>query len=91
MELLLLQPILLLLCRKCLEDAYGKLGDMGSIENLNIQKLKLLEKIWGYEYYGDTRTVDVHIRRLRKALELSGHDRMVQTVRGTGYRFSTRF
>jgi len=41
--------------------------------------------------YVEDRTVDVHIRRLRKALELSGHDRMVQTVRGTGYRFSTRF
>ncbi|VTO29250.1 phosphate regulon transcriptional regulatory protein PhoB [Klebsiella pneumoniae] len=38
-----------------------------------------------------TGTVDVHIRRLRKALEHSGHDRMVQTVRGTGYRFSARF
>ena len=39
----------------------------------------------------EDRTVDVHIRRLRKALEHSGHDRMVQTVRGTGYRFSARF
>ncbi|PVF13113.1 DNA-binding response regulator, partial [Yersinia pestis] len=36
-------------------------------------------------------TVDVHIRRLRKALETDGHDKMVQTVRGTGYRFSTRY
>ncbi len=41
--------------------------------------------------YVEDRTVDVHIRRLRKALEPGGHDRMVQTVRGTGYRFSTRF
>ncbi len=37
--------------------------------------------------YVEDRTVDVHIRRLRKALEPGGHDRMVQTVRGTGYRF----
>jgi len=34
----------------------------------------------------EERTVDVHIRRLRKALELSGHDRLVETVRGSGYR-----
>jgi two-component system phosphate regulon response regulator PhoB len=36
----------------------------------------------------DERTVDVHIRRLRKALQLEGHDRLIQTVRGSGYRFS---
>ena len=52
---------------------------------------QLLNLVWGYEYTGEYRTVDVHIRRLRKALEHSGHDRMVQTVRGTGYRFSARF
>lgn len=49
---------------------------------------ELLEKIWGYEYYGDTRTVDVHIRHLRHKLEpaarLSG---AIETVRGIGYRF----
>ncbi len=52
---------------------------------------QLLNHVWGTNVYVEDRTVDVHIRRLRKALELSGHDRMVQTVRGTGYRFSTRF
>ena len=52
---------------------------------------QLLNNVWGTNVYVEDRTVDVHIRRLRKALELSGHDRMVQTVRGTGYRFSTRF
>jgi len=36
----------------------------------------------------EERTVDVHIRRLRKALEPSGHDRLIETVRGSGYRFS---
>jgi two-component system phosphate regulon response regulator PhoB len=36
----------------------------------------------------EERTVDVHIRRLRKALESSGHDRLIETVRGSGYRFS---
>lgn len=51
---------------------------------------QLLDRIWGGNVYVDERTVDVHIRRLRKALEISGHDRLVQTVRGTGYRFSAR-
>ena len=52
---------------------------------------QLLNHVWGTNVYVEDRTVDVHIRRLRKALELSGHDKMVQTVRGTGYRFSARF
>lgn len=49
---------------------------------------QLLDRVWGGNVYVEERTVDVHIRRLRKALEASGHDRLVQTVRGTGYRFS---
>lgn len=52
---------------------------------------QLLNHVWGTNVYVEDRTVDVHIRRLRKALEPGGHDSMVQTVRGTGYRFSTRF
>lgn len=52
---------------------------------------QLLNHVWGTNVYVEDRTVDVHIRRLRKAPEPGGHDRMVQTVRGTGYRFSTRF
>ncbi len=51
---------------------------------------QLLDRVWGSNVYVEERTVDVHIRRLRKALSPSGHDRYVQTVRGTGYRFSTR-
>ena len=51
---------------------------------------QLLNNVWGTNVYVEDRTVDVHIRRLRKALELGGHDKMVQTVRGAGYRFSTR-
>jgi two-component system phosphate regulon response regulator PhoB len=49
---------------------------------------QLLDRVWGGNVYVEERTVDVHIRRLRKALEPSGYDRLVQTVRGTGYRFS---
>ncbi|WP_086982276.1 phosphate regulon transcriptional regulator PhoB [Vibrio aphrogenes] len=51
---------------------------------------QLLNNVWGTNVYVEDRTVDVHIRRLRKALELAGHDKLVQTVRGAGYRFSTR-
>ncbi len=51
---------------------------------------QLLDRVWGGNVYVDERTVDVHIRRLRKALEESGYDRYIQTVRGSGYRFSAR-
>jgi two-component system phosphate regulon response regulator PhoB len=49
---------------------------------------QLLDRVWGTNVYIEERTVDVHIRRLRKALERSGKDRLLQTVRGAGYRFS---
>lgn len=49
---------------------------------------QLLDKVWGTNIYVEERTVDVHIRRLRKALAPSGHDHLVQTIRGSGYRFS---
>jgi two-component system phosphate regulon response regulator PhoB len=49
---------------------------------------QLLDQVWGDNVYIEDRTVDVHIRRLRKALEPYGYDRHVQTVRGAGYRFS---
>jgi len=51
---------------------------------------QLLDRVWGGNTYVEERTVDVHIRRLRRALEPYGLDGLVQTVRGSGYRFSTR-
>jgi two-component system phosphate regulon response regulator PhoB len=51
---------------------------------------QMLDQVWGGNVYVEDRTIDVHIRRLRKALEPFGFDRFIQTVRGTGYRFSTR-
>jgi len=51
---------------------------------------QLLDHVWGGNVYVEERTVDVHIRRLRKAISLADHDRFIQTVRGTGYRFSTK-
>lgn len=49
---------------------------------------QLLDQVWGDHVFVEERTVDVHIRRLRQALEPSGLDSLVQTVRGSGYRFS---
>lgn len=47
----------------------------------------LLDKIWGYEYYGETRTVDVHIRYLRKKIEGNTEDeKYIETIRGIGYK-----
>jgi two-component system, OmpR family, phosphate regulon response regulator PhoB len=51
-------------------------------------RAQLLDKVWGDHVFVEERTVDVHIRRLRMALEGTGHDRLVQTVRGSGYRFA---
>jgi two-component system, OmpR family, phosphate regulon response regulator PhoB len=51
---------------------------------------RILDSVWGNNVYVEERTVDVHIRRLRKALSPSGHDRLIQTVRGAGYRLSAQ-
>jgi len=51
-------------------------------------RTQLLDQVWGDHVFVEERTVDVHIRRLRKALEPTGHDRLIQTVRGAGYRCS---
>lgn len=51
-------------------------------------RTQLLDLVWGRHVYIEERTVDVHIRRLRKILEPKGMDALVQTVRGVGYRFS---
>lgn len=51
-------------------------------------RAQLLDNVWGTNVYVEERTVDVHVRRLRKCLSPTGHDDLVQTVRGAGYRFS---
>lgn len=50
-------------------------------------RAQLLDEVWGDHVFIEERTVDVHIRRLRAALEASGHHQRIETVRGTGYRF----
>jgi two-component system, OmpR family, phosphate regulon response regulator PhoB len=48
-------------------------------------RAQILDLVWGDHVFIDERTVDVHIRRLRKELEATGHDRLIDTVRGSGY------
>jgi two-component system phosphate regulon response regulator PhoB len=62
---------------------------MAHPENVHSRE-RLLNSVWGGGVYVEERTVDVHIRRLRKALMGSGHDCLIQTVRAAGYRFSTQ-
>jgi DNA-binding response OmpR family regulator len=54
--------------------------------NKVLSRDQLLELVWGYEYFGGARTVDVHIRRLRAKLG-EEHANLIQTVRSVGYRF----
>ena len=51
---------------------------------------QVLDRVWGDRVFVEDRTVDVHIRRLRRALSASGHENLIQTVRGAGYRFSAQ-
>ena len=58
-------------------------------KNMALSREYLLEKIWGYEYVGETRTVDVHIRYLRKKIEVDDKNpKFIETIRGVGYRFN---
>jgi DNA-binding response OmpR family regulator len=53
-----------------------------------LSREQLIEQVWGYDYYGDDRVVDVHLGRLRKKIEEDPeHPQLVVTVRGVGYRF----
>jgi DNA-binding response OmpR family regulator len=58
------------------------------VENLEmvLSRDKLLDMVWGYEYYGETRTVDVHVNHLREKIAGSGVD--IETIRGTGYKMT---
>jgi len=52
-----------------------------------LSREQLLEKAWGYDYFGDTRVVDVHIGHVRQKL---GDDCFIETIRGVGYRFEDK-
>lgn len=55
-----------------------------------LSREQIVSRVWRNNAYVDERTVDVHVRRLRASLEPTGHDRLIQTVRGVGYRFALR-
>jgi DNA-binding response OmpR family regulator len=66
---------------------FDLLAFLAKNKGLVFNREQLLEKVWGYEYAGDTRTVDVHIRWLRQKIEKdAGHPQYLLTVRGTGYK-----
>jgi DNA-binding response OmpR family regulator len=50
----------------------------------------LLEHVWDYDFFGDSRTVDVHIKRLREKIEAPGQSWQLKTVWGVGYKFEAR-
>ncbi|NWJ94913.1 MAG: response regulator transcription factor [Chloroflexi bacterium] len=60
---------------------------MADMPNRVFSREKLLETVWGYDYFGDERVVDVHIGQLRKKLEAAGAEQPIKTVWGVGYRF----
>ena len=64
-----------------------KVGDSVAIERV-YSRTQLLDHVWGDHVFIEERTVDVHIRRLRAALERAGLETYIQTIRGSGYRFS---
>lgn len=55
-------------------------------ESIAVSRDKLMETVWGYEFAGETRTVDMHIKTLRQKLEAAGCKNLVKTVRGIGYK-----
>jgi two-component system alkaline phosphatase synthesis response regulator PhoP len=70
---------------KLTRKEFGLLTHLSRSANRVATKQMLLDDVWGQEYYGDTRTLDVHIRRLRQ--KLGACDKSIETVVGIGYRF----
>lgn len=62
---------------------------LASAPNKVFTRNQLLDKVWGFEYYGDSRTVDVHVKRLREKLETTNTLWQLKTVWGVGYKFET--
>ena len=62
---------------------------LASNSNKVYTRNQLLDKVWGFEYYGDSRTVDVHVKRLREKLEGVSDKWLLKTVWGVGYKFET--
>ena len=72
------------------EFYHDKVGLEILMENRNrvLTRQTLIDRVWGYDYVGDTKTLDVHVKRLRSRVEEDRHEpRLIVTVRGVGYRF----
>jgi two-component system alkaline phosphatase synthesis response regulator PhoP len=66
---------------------FDLLAALAQNRGMVLSREQLLEKAWGYDYFGDTRVVDVHIGHIRQKL---GEDRFLETIRGVGYRFEDK-
>jgi two-component system, OmpR family, alkaline phosphatase synthesis response regulator PhoP len=69
------------------QTEFDLLAALAEHRGLVLSREQLLEKAWGYDYFGDTRVVDVHVGHLRQKLE---YEDLISTVRGVGYRFEGR-
>lgn len=69
------------------QTEFDLLAVLAEHRGMVLSREQLLEKVWGYDYFGDMRVVDVHVGHLRQKL---GNDQLVTTVRGVGYRFEDR-
>jgi len=63
---------------------------LASNPNRVFTRNQLLDEVWGFDYYGDSRTVDVHVKRLREKLENVSDKWALNTVWGVGYKFETK-
>ena len=71
----------------CIRDRLELLYHLASNPNRVYTRDQLLDEVWGFEYYGDSRTVDVHVKRLREKLEGVSDKWTLKTVWGVGYKF----
>jgi two-component system alkaline phosphatase synthesis response regulator PhoP len=70
------------------QTEFDLLATLADHRGMVLSREQLLEKVWGYDYFGDLRVVDVHLGHLRQKL---GNDQLVATVRGVGYRFEDEY
>ncbi len=63
---------------------------LASNPNKVFTREQLLEHVWGFDFYGDSRTVDVHVKRVREKIDLEGQSWQLKTVWGVGYKFEVK-
>jgi YD repeat-containing protein len=73
----------------CTRTEFRLLGELAANQGKVLSREQLLDRVWGYDYFGDGRLVDVHIRRLRTKIEMDpANPRHILTVRGMGYKLA---